>query len=312
MEYPNNQPLVSIVMPAYNCERYIQKAIGSILSQTYQRIELLIADDGSKDSTKQILASYADPRIQLYNNEKNLGYLKTCNKLLKLTKGDLITFQDADDYSEHNRIELLVNAFEKDKNLACCGSNCHVIDTENKVTSTSSFELSYEKIKEAFPQQNTFIGACLMVKREVLETIGVYNEYFNRIGSEDIYWFALILEKYKTINLPEALYYYRSNPLSVSHTHKDIKGTFSGDIVKFLIKQRRANGTDGLTNKKQLKELDRFVKQREIKQLFWNHQIGKGLAKSLTLILQNPFQGKLFYKDLVIYSFVIFKRKNKP
>ena len=90
-------------MPAYNCEKYIHQAIDSVLNQTHINFELLIADDCSTDTTKQIIDSYKDPRIKTFHNNINLGYLKASNKLFSLCKGSYITFQDADDTSELNR-----------------------------------------------------------------------------------------------------------------------------------------------------------------------------------------------------------------
>ncbi len=80
------QPLVSIVMPAYNAEKYIAESVNSILAQTYKNFELLIADDCSTDRTREILSAFNDSRISFHPNETNQGYLKTCNKLFLLCK----------------------------------------------------------------------------------------------------------------------------------------------------------------------------------------------------------------------------------
>src|ERR1700752_3454291 len=126
--------LVSVIMPAYNCEKYVKKAIDSILNQTYSNFELLIADDCSKDSTKNIIDSYTDNRIKRFHNETNMGYLQASNKLFKECEGDFITFQDADDYSAPNRLELLISFLEKNSSYSCVGSNViKVDDSDNEL-----------------------------------------------------------------------------------------------------------------------------------------------------------------------------------
>src|SRR5688572_15067752 len=97
---------ISVLMAAYNAAPFIGEAIESILNQTYSNLELLIADDASTDNTVKLIRNFNDSRIKLYNNEKNIGHVKTHNKLMLLAEGDFVTFQDADDYSELSRLEL--------------------------------------------------------------------------------------------------------------------------------------------------------------------------------------------------------------
>ena len=89
--------LVSIIMPAYNCSRFIREAIDSVLAQTYTAWELLIVDDCSTDDTAAIIASYQDERIHYFRNEQNSGAALSRNKALREAKGKYIAFLDADD-----------------------------------------------------------------------------------------------------------------------------------------------------------------------------------------------------------------------
>ena len=119
-----NTPLVSVLMPAYNAGPYVRQAAESILSQTYPHLELLVADDASTDNTRALLDALAgDPRVRLFHNETNRGYLQTTNELFRHCKGGLITFMDADDWSAPARIEKLVQAFERDPLLQCAGKS---------------------------------------------------------------------------------------------------------------------------------------------------------------------------------------------
>jgi glycosyltransferase involved in cell wall biosynthesis len=246
-------------MPAYNCEKFIKQAIDHILNQTYVNFELLIADDGSKDGTKAIIDSYQDKRIKCFHNIKNLGYLKTSNKLVKEAQGQFISFQDADDYSELNRLEVLINFLKKNDHISCVGSNICKVDEKGELISRSNFPLNHNEIIKSFDRHRIVMtGSSLMVKKEVIDALGLYNEYFDRIGSEDIYWFSLILDSYQVANLPEQLYYYRSNPTSVSLTHKNPKAFVGHDLI-MLMRLRRLHHKIDYIRTNNFKKVDVFV-----------------------------------------------------
>jgi glycosyltransferase involved in cell wall biosynthesis len=238
-------------MPVYNCETYIRQAIDSILAQTHTNWELLIADDCSTDNTLQIAESYIDPRIKFYHNTQNSGYLLTWNKLAAIATGEFITFQDADDYCTPNRIELLLQYMVK--NLACgaCGSNYVWVNEENTELKRSDFSLTNKDIVAAMPAKYEFIGSALMIKKEVLTTVGYYNRFFDRLGGEDHYWLYLISEKYAIANIPQHLYYYRYNTQSVSgNLTNNPRKIFTGELIETLIEQRKKTGTDDLEQNK--------------------------------------------------------------
>lgn len=102
-----NDPLVSVIMPALNVERYVSDAIESILNQTYKNFEFIIIDDNSTDQTLNIIKDYRkqDSRIVVTRNEENLGVTKSLNKGVKLAKGKYIIRMDADDWSYPERFE---------------------------------------------------------------------------------------------------------------------------------------------------------------------------------------------------------------
>lgn len=286
--------LISILMPAYNCEKFIKRAIDSILNQTYAQFELLIADDGSNDDTKAIIDSYQDKRIKRFHNAQNLGYLKTSNKLVKEAQGQFISFQDADDYCELNRLEIMMDFFKKNNHISCVGSNICKVDEKGELISKSNFPLNHPEIVKSFDRHRIVMtGSSLMVKKEVIDTIGLYNEYFDRIGSEDIYWFSLILDSYQVANLSEHLYYYRSNPSSVSLTHKNPKA-FVGHELIMLMRLRRLHNKIDYIRSKDFKKVDVFVKFLLIM---------KNMAVNKYSALLN-FVGALFAHPLIAVSFV--------
>jgi glycosyltransferase involved in cell wall biosynthesis len=108
----NGQPLVSVLMTAYNRENYIGEAIESVLNSTYPNLELIIVDDVSKDRTVEIARSYAakDARVSVFVNEKNLGDYPNRNKAASYAKGDFIMYCDSDDSLKQDGIHNCVTA----------------------------------------------------------------------------------------------------------------------------------------------------------------------------------------------------------
>lgn len=205
-----HQPLVSIVMPAYNAEKFIEESVNSILQQTYRNFELLVADDASTDKTKEILSSFNDSRISIYENEINQGYLITCNRLFSLCKGDLITFQDADDISDIYRIEKLVRTFLNDTDVDICTTNSTLVDENGKKIGSRVWPIDYQRFRYDIDYKPTICGATIILTKELLNKTGLYHEYFNRAGGEDFEWFfRSVTQSKKAIHLNEELYIYR-------------------------------------------------------------------------------------------------------
>jgi glycosyltransferase involved in cell wall biosynthesis len=96
-------PRITVLMPVYNGEMYLNCTIDSILNQTFGDFEFIIIDDGSMDKSVEIINPYGDPRIKLIKNEVNLGLIKTLNKGLTYAKGEYIVRMDCDDFSVHVR-----------------------------------------------------------------------------------------------------------------------------------------------------------------------------------------------------------------
>lgn len=232
-------------MPAYNCEKFISQAIDCILAQTYTNFELLILDDCSTDETRNIIDAYSDHRIKRFHNSVNLGYLQSSNKLVKEVQGDFITFQDADDYCSTDRLEKLIKAFNNNPELDCIGSNIQKVDLSGKILHVTNYPTQHEAILNGLlNHQIVMTGSALMVKRKVIDSIGLYSLYFDRIGSEDTYWYTIIIDRFVVANLDESLYAYRTNPNSVGFTHKNIKALGGHTLAVECFKLRRGGKTD--------------------------------------------------------------------
>lgn len=123
--------LVSVIMPTYNCGRFIQESINSVLAQTYNNWELLIVDDCSTDDTESIVRGYKDKRIRYWRNAQNEGAALTRNKALREAKGKYIAFLDADDLWLPEKLEKQI-AFMEDKGYAFTYHNYIEIDESSK------------------------------------------------------------------------------------------------------------------------------------------------------------------------------------
>lgn len=317
-------PLVSIVMPAYQASKFINYAIDSILNQSHKNIELLIADDASKDDTRALINAYNDPRIKTFHQETNLGYLKTCNNLLSRATGDFITFQDADDGADPKRLEILLEEFRKDNFLGLCGSQFSNLDIFNNKFKVDAYRaLTYDEIVKDMEKCSQFCGATVMVRKEVLDDIGIYRTYFDRLGGEDYDWTLRIVEKYKAINLPDRLYDYRLHDSPVKIGNVDIRKYFIDDIVQFLAKQRKKyNGEDSLSNPELFNELNQevdrlqheFQKDKAFPLRMHSHvlinskQYYSSIKTCLQAIKKDPTNHKNYF-NLLYCIYVILRRK---
>ena len=171
----NNFPQISVIMSVYNSEKSLSKSINSILNQTYPNIELLIANDGSEDNSGKICEEFASNHnnIKYLHNEKNIGLTKTLNKLLKISSGEYIARQDADDESEKERLEEQY-LFLKEKNLDGCSTRARVIGT-NKIIPGFSY---YIPPKFILKYKNPYIHGTLLIKNTVLQKIDFYDDRF--------------------------------------------------------------------------------------------------------------------------------------
>ena len=249
-------------MPAYNCEKFVEKAIKSILDQSYSNFELLIADDCSTDGTKQIIDSFTDQRIKRIHNDTNQGYLKASNLLFGKCQGEFITFQDADDFSEPKRLEKLHEVLSKNAEIGCCYSNVFIIDENERVERRTFYPNTYTEIYSGVTYKVVFCGAAIMIKKGVFEKVGHYDLYFDRLGNEDKQWFGRILEFTKVICLDEPLYYYRMNQNSVSRTRSNIRAYISEDVAKQYIVYYRKYKKDLLNDPSLRNELKKYETER--------------------------------------------------
>lgn len=199
-------------MSVYNAEKYLEKAIDSIVNQTYQDFEFIIINDCSTDNSSTILNGYNQryPQIKLINNTSNLGLTKNLNKALSLAKGDFIARMDADDISELHRFERQMDFFSKNKSVDILGTFSKNINEKGNFIGSRTAPVSHNQIMRVLPKLCPVAHPTVMFRKNSLERIGFYNDKFRTSQDYDM-WFRAAKIGLKFHNLPEYLLQYRMN-----------------------------------------------------------------------------------------------------
>lgn len=204
-------PLVSVIMPAYNAERYLRTAVESILQQTFTDFEFIILNDGSTDQTENILRTYKDPRIQIIS-QKQSGLVPSLNRLLDAAKGKLIARMDADDESEPTRFNEQTSWFQENLDGILVGSWVNIIDSDCKTISRAIYPTTNGVIQLALATGNKFTHGAVMFRKCNLRYRTEYN------FAEDYDLWRRLAVKGKIGNIPKFLYSWRNHSTSISNT----------------------------------------------------------------------------------------------
>jgi glycosyltransferase involved in cell wall biosynthesis len=210
----SKDPLVSIVMPVYNAQEFLNIAIDSILNQTYKHFELILIDDGSTDNSASIIRNYDDKRIK-YHHQKNQGLVKTLIKGFGLAEGEFVARMDADDISYPERLERQVAYLKKHPKTALLGTCYDLIDLDGRIIDRSYHLTEPDDIYGEFLVRNPFGHGTAMMRRTYYEAVGGYDPD-EPIEDYELWW--RIAKNYPVANLPEFLYGWRVNPTGISHS----------------------------------------------------------------------------------------------
>jgi len=216
--------LVTVIMTGRNCARYADKAIESIINQSYKNLEIIVFDDASTDGTAEICRKYKDDRLIFIRNEKRLGGSENRNTGLRMARGEFIAFQDLDDYSAPDRIEKMLKAVDENPDVDLLYTHLRLLDDEGKPkeSSWSTGDYSREKL---LSNENWWIAAgTLFVRRHLFEKLGGFPEYYNAM--KDTAW-LLRADTFgaKMRFVDEKLYYYRIHKGNIAGSPKS-KMTF--------------------------------------------------------------------------------------
>lgn len=217
------KPLVSILVAAYNAEKYVKEAIESALHQTYKNIEVVVVNDGSTDRTPEIVKSYLNDKRLVYFSHPNQGISKTRNKAFELSHGGYITFLDADDLYAPTKVEEEASFLEL--HPECGAAYCRVLSFY-----TDAPEMMYH-YRHAMPSgdifkellRHQFINpGTVMMRREVFASEHGFNPDFRDAEDWDL-WRRLAYRGVKFGFVDKELHYNRMHRESLSGFHNQVK-----------------------------------------------------------------------------------------
>lgn len=205
--------LVSVIIPVFNAEKFISKTIESVLDQTYKEIEIVLVDDCSKDTSRQIIENYAEnhKNIVYHLQDKNYGAAVARNTALKIAKGRYVAFLDSDDIWYPQKIEKQIDLMYQ-KKAAICYTAIEIIDEEdNLIKSKRNVK---EKIDYKFLLKNTMMAtSTVVIDRKIIGNIQMPNI---RSGQDYATWLQLMRNGIVAYGINEVLVKYRKRYNSLS------------------------------------------------------------------------------------------------
>lgn len=224
-------PRVSVLMPAYNAEKYIGAAIESVLNQTFTDFELIIVNDGSTDNTPNIIHEYEqhDNRIRFINNRINSGLVAVLNQGLDLCRGEYIARMDSDDIARKNRLELQVKYMDAHPGTGLLGGAYQMFGTKSALITLPCDVKILDLLKQCCIAHPT-----VMMRASVLRKYQLYYDPEYQHAEDYELWSRMI--RYTEIqNLPDILLDYRWHGENISATKSDIQLNNSRKIQQNIL-----------------------------------------------------------------------------
>ncbi len=257
MSYNDSRPIVSIIMPAYNAEKFIGRAIESVLQQDYSNIELIICDDASTDNTCLIAEKYNDSRVKIIKEKHNSGSAYVPRyKAYMHSIGEYVLNLDADDFLALNYIDRMMSHIFECQADICCGWTIRVNEDEKELKGDvhvpkDNFDFSVKMTgKEAFfytVPDWTISMAGVLAKRKIWELGFKYN-YKDGVRNthDDENTSRCMLLNAKNVVFAKVKYFYTMNPSSVTHVFSDKSFTFMKSEEDLLCITKKEFGVDSL------------------------------------------------------------------
>ena len=222
---------VSVVIPVYNGERFLQDSINSVLGQTFTDFEIVIVDDGSTDGSTDIVRSYSDARLRMVSHAQNRGLAEARNTGIRSSRGIYVALLDSDDIAEPTRLADQVEAMEQDLGLAYLGTWALMFNSEvPTATKLWKTETTDNALRAILMFRNRFNASSVMFRRTAAPP-----ELFANIPLAEDYRFAVAMSKFGKIgNLPKPLVRYRQHATSLTVS----KQTLMTECVEKILLQQ--------------------------------------------------------------------------
>jgi len=211
-------PIISVILPVYNAEKYIEEAINSILEQAYQNFELIIINDGSTDTSLSVINQYEKNNKVRIVTQENKGLIFTLNKGIDLAKGQYIARMDADDIAHPERFEKQISLFEANPSLGVCSASTENFGAETDLTIRSD---DNDNLKATLLFWPPFAHPAAMIKRSVLSDNNIkYREEFKHCEDFDLW--SQLAPYGEFSNVTEVMLKYRVHPEQVTNSFSDV------------------------------------------------------------------------------------------
>jgi len=286
---------VTVLMPAYNVEKYIREAIDSVLNQRFDGFELLIINDGSTDSTEEIIRGYGDPRIVLIS-QRNQGVSAALNTGLAHAKGKYIARFDADDVCYPDRLQNQYDFMEQQRGYVLVGSDADYMDREGGyLYRYRNIGHTNEEISERIFSYCPFVHSTVFYRRDIVRSLGGYNVKAHTF--EDWLLWTQLIKKGKCLNFETPLISVRLNPESVTVDEK-LRGKRFIELKKEIICSGRPITDEQENELVQILKSQNFGRFKRYsyciliaKKYLWNNfQPSKSRRHSLEAIRLRPLQ----------------------
>lgn len=232
-------PLVSIIIPSYNREALLPRAVHSVLSQSYRHIELIVVDDGSRDNTAAWVQSLSDPRVRYLAHSSNYGQNAALNTGVVSAKGELVGFCDSDDELMPSYVQRFVERFQADSELGAV--YCQLLaksPTTGRERIAMPFRIEGHVYKQALAQGYLSHMITLMVKRELLKKTRLFDTNFTNHQDDDFCFRVARHAKVGLIPEPLAVQWeddapdrVTANKLDYAHGFRRLLDKFKDDIL---------------------------------------------------------------------------------
>jgi len=200
---------ISILMPVRNGERFVVEAVESVLSQTFADLELLVLDDGSADSTPQILErlARADSRLVVHRRQPGRNLAEALNAAAELSRAPLLARLDADDVALPERLRLQTEFLDENPDVALLGGQALLIDERGREFGRAEYPTGDGELQQALRERNPFVHSAIAMRREAFEAVGGYRDNFDHAEDLDL-WLRLAAGR-QIANLPQPVVKYR-------------------------------------------------------------------------------------------------------
>ena len=221
----SKHPLVSIVIPSYNHEKYIEECILSVINQDYKNIEIILIDDGSIDATFDIAKKTIEKHKKVFINyvyftRENRGLCATLNEAILIAHGKYIAIQASDDISDTARLCNAVENAEKYGSAAVCGQLSFFSENKNRIIKLNKFN-GFHDFESTMMLRNLPAAPTALIRKDVLFELGLFNE---KILIEDFYiWLKILSHNYKIYTDNRIYTKYRKHESNLSSKYKIIQ-----------------------------------------------------------------------------------------